>query len=100
MAGKPASDLIIARIAEPQGGVLARRQLLAAGLSRRRIDRPFAAGTLRVVRRGVYALAYRRLDRAALHHAAWLAIGGESAVSQRTRPHTGAYGPFRAVQCT
>ncbi len=60
---------------------MSRSQLLEAGLSPQTIDRRLAAGTLRIVHRGVYALAYRRLDRAGLHHAAALAVAGESAVS-------------------
>ena len=81
MRGKPAPSVVIARIAERRGGVVARWELLAAGLSEDQIDRQLAAGTLRVVHRGVYALAHRRLDRPALHHAAWLAVGDRSAIS-------------------
>ena len=84
MRGKPATIsvyAVIARIAEPQGGVVSRRQLLDAGLSSTTIDRVLAAGVLRLVHRGVYALAHRRLERFGLHHAATLAIGNLSAVS-------------------
>ena len=57
MRGKPATIVyaVIAQIAEPQGGVVSRRQLLDAGLSSTTIDRLLAAGVLRLVHRGVYA---------------------------------------------
>ena len=60
---------------------MARWQLLKAGFSRHQVDRLLAAGALRVVHRGVYALAYRDLDRPALHHAGALAIGVGSTIS-------------------
>ena len=84
MRGKAAKISVYAdtaRIAEPQGGVVSRRQLLDAGLLSTAIDRLLATGVLRVVHRGVYALAHRRLERFGLHHAATLAIGSLSAVS-------------------
>lgn len=84
MRRKPARispDLVIARLCERQEGVASRSELVDAGLSPQMVDRRLAAGTLRPVHRGVFALAYRRLDRPALHHAATRALGGESTVS-------------------
>ena len=84
MRGKRArihTDVRIARVCEAQGGVAARWQLIGAGVSATAVDRRLAAGRLRVVHRGVYALAGRRLDREAQQQAAWLAIGDQSAVS-------------------
>ena len=48
-----------ARIAAPQHGVVARRQLLRAGLSRDQVDHLVAAGCLILLYRGVYAVGHR-----------------------------------------
>ncbi len=84
MGAQPARihpDATIARLAERQDGVVARWQLTDEGVSARMIERRLAAGTLRAVHRGVYALAFRRLSRTATRRAAGLAIGADSAVS-------------------
>ena len=100
MRGKPAPSVVIARIAERRGGVVARWELLAAGLSEDQIDRQLASGTLRVVHRGVYALAHRRLDRPALHHAAWLAVGDRSAISHADAAGSWGMRPPSPARCT
>ena len=48
-----------AGIAAPQHGVVARRQLLGAGLSRRSVDHLIGAGSLLPLYRGVYAVGHR-----------------------------------------
>ena len=48
-----------ARIGGPQHGVVARSQLLRAGLQRRAVDHLIAAGTLIPLYRGVYAVGHR-----------------------------------------
>lgn len=48
------ADIVIERIAATQYGLATRKQLLAAGVSRRAIDRRIAAGRLRVLHRGVF----------------------------------------------
>jgi very-short-patch-repair endonuclease len=50
---------VAARIAGPQHGVVARRQLLRAGLSRDEVDHLVAAGRLLPLYRGVYAVGHR-----------------------------------------
>jgi very-short-patch-repair endonuclease len=50
---------VAARIAGPQHGVVARRRLLRAGLSRDEVDHLVAAGRLLPLYRGVYAVGHR-----------------------------------------
>ncbi len=57
------SAAVVTWLAERQHGVLARRQLLDAGLHARWIDRRVAAGRLVLVHRGVYAVGSARLTR-------------------------------------
>lgn len=47
---------MIARLAAAQGGVAARVQLLAGGVSRHAITRRMDSGLLSVLHRGVYAV--------------------------------------------
>ena len=74
-------DLVIAALAERQGGVVARRQLIALGLSRQCIDRRIAAGRLHIVHRGVYAVGHRLLDAWGRRWAAVLACGEAAVLS-------------------
>jgi very-short-patch-repair endonuclease len=50
---------VAARVAGPQHGVVARHQLLRAGLKRRAVDHLVAAGILILLYRGVYAVGHR-----------------------------------------
>lgn len=74
LAGDP-----IAALAARQHGIVARRQLLAAGLSGAAIGRRCADGRLRRLHRGVYAVAHTSLRAAGWRLAAVLA-GGPGAV--------------------
>jgi len=74
-------EVVIARLAVRQEGVVGWHQLRAAGMSRSAIGRRIEAGTLMPVHRGVYAVGYRALDRRGLWHAALLATGPSAAVS-------------------
>jgi hypothetical protein len=50
------ADGVIAAVANRQGGVVARQQLIARGISGKEIDYRISIGRLRVVHRGVYAV--------------------------------------------
>jgi predicted transcriptional regulator of viral defense system len=73
MEGQVAPDARIAAIAERQGGVVSRAQLIAAGLSAKAIDSRVAAGRLHIVHRGVYAVGHRLIGAVGLRWAAVLA---------------------------
>jgi predicted transcriptional regulator of viral defense system len=73
------ADHQVARIAGRQHGVVTRRQLLEAGLSREGVKRRFAKGLLHRVHRGVYRVGHRAPSTEARYMAAVLACG-ESAV--------------------
>ncbi|MGE4428188.1 MAG: type IV toxin-antitoxin system AbiEi family antitoxin domain-containing protein [Solirubrobacteraceae bacterium] len=72
-------DRIIVRIADDQHGVVARRQLIAAGLSGRAIEHRVAQGRLHPVYRGVYAVGRRQIPTPGRWMAAVL-VGGDRAV--------------------
>jgi hypothetical protein len=76
-----ALDRAIAAMADRQHGVLARVQLLDAGLSAGAITRRIAAHRLRPIHRGVYALGHRRLSSDGRMVAALLAAGPGSVIS-------------------
>lgn len=72
-------DQGIARLAEGQHGVVARRQLIELGLTDAQIKGRIARGGLHVVHRGVYAVGHRLLSA----HGRWMAavlFGGQEAV--------------------
>lgn len=73
MRGK--SDTL-ARLADAQHGVVARRQLLAIGLSSGAIDRRLGDHRLRPLHAGVYAVGHKALTREGRWMAATLACGG------------------------
>jgi very-short-patch-repair endonuclease len=70
---------VIGALADAQHGVVSRTQLLAAGVSRRQIERRLERGALRPVYRGVYAVGHAVLSREGPWMAAVL-YGGEGAV--------------------
>lgn len=76
-------DLAVARIADRQHGVVSRRQLLAAGATAKAIEVRVRSGRLLRLRRGVYAVGHRRLQRQGWWHAAVLAVGPEAVLSHR-----------------
>ncbi len=63
---------------------MARRQLFAAGLTKRQVDARIAAGRLRRVHQGVYAIAGTPATREAHWMAAVLAAGDHAALSHRS----------------
>jgi very-short-patch-repair endonuclease len=77
-------DVAVARLAEAQHGVVARRQLAAAGLTPEAIDHRLRSGRLHCLYRGVYAVGHRVLSREARWMAAVLAAGPNAVLSHRS----------------
>ena len=74
---------LIARLAATQHGVAARRQLLAAGVSRRTIEHRLATGRLARMHPGVYRMPGTEPSPLQLLMAASLAAGDGAVVSHR-----------------
>ncbi|MFN8162356.1 MAG: DUF559 domain-containing protein [Solirubrobacterales bacterium] len=82
MGDKPANpDLVAARIAARQHGVVSHRQLLAAGLSRNSVSKRCGKGRLHRVHRGVYAVGHPGLSSQGRWMAAVLACGDAAVLS-------------------
>lgn len=84
---KLALDAVVAAVAASQHGVVARRQLIAAGLSAGAIKERTASGLLAPVHRGVYALGAPPRSRSAHFMAAVLAAGDAAAISHISAAH-------------
>jgi hypothetical protein len=80
---QPRPDRTIATLAAQQYGVVARRQLLAAGLTRDAVKVRLASSRLVPLYRGVYAVGHRSLRREGGWLAAVLAAGPGAALSHR-----------------
>jgi very-short-patch-repair endonuclease len=78
------ADAAIAALAERQHGVVARRQLVALGLSRREIGRRLERGRLHLLHRGVYAVGHRVLSRHGRWMAAVLSAGPDAVLSHQS----------------
>lgn len=77
----------VARIGRRQHGRVARRQLLAADVDAKRIDRWVRDGLLRIVHRGVYAIGHTAPSLHAVYIAAVLAGGARAVLSHRAAAH-------------
>ncbi len=77
-------DVVIARLAERQHGVVARAQLLELGLGRDAIGHRLDCGRLHPLHRGIYAVGHRALTREARWIAAVLASGSAAVLSHRS----------------
>ncbi len=75
---------MIAALADEQHGVVARRQLLAAGVRASAIDRRVGRGILVALHRGVYAVGHARLTQDGFWLAAVLAVGPGAMLSHRS----------------
>jgi hypothetical protein len=75
---------VIGEIAAKQHGVVARRQLVEAGLEPRAISRLLAAGWLHPLHRGVYAAGHRAVGSHGRDLAAVLACGAEARLALRS----------------
>jgi very-short-patch-repair endonuclease len=78
------TDEVLARIAGAQRGVVGYSQALAAGVSRRAVERRAASGHLRRVHRGVYVVGHGILAPLARETAALLACGDRAVLSHRS----------------
>lgn len=94
--------MVIGRAAERQYGVVARRQLLAAGLSPKAVEHRLRAGRLIVLHRGVYAVGHRRLTRDGHWLAAVLSAGAGAVLSHRDAAALHGLGHWRvsAIEVT
>jgi hypothetical protein len=77
------TDQAIVELAGRQQGVLARRQLIDAGISHAAIRHRLDEGTLQQLHHGVYAVGHRFLTRQAKWMAAVLAAGPSAVLSHR-----------------
>lgn len=75
---------MLAELAARQHGVVARRQLLAIGLTGRAIERRIEAGRLHQLHRGVYAVGHRAISREGRWLAAVLASGEDAVLGRRS----------------
>jgi very-short-patch-repair endonuclease len=82
--GRGRVDAEIGVLAEKQYGVVARWQLMDAGVSEGAIERRVAAGRLHQVHSGIYAVGYRRLPREGWWMAAALSVGPAAVLSHQT----------------
>lgn len=81
---EPRVEREVVALAELQSGVVGRRQLLALGLSDQWIKKRIAIGWLIPILNGVYAVGHRPRLLRGWHHAALLAAGERSALSNRS----------------
>jgi very-short-patch-repair endonuclease len=90
---------VIARLAGRQHGVVARRQLLAKGVTAREIDRRVESERLHVIHRGVYLVGHRAAPELAYETAALLAVGAKAVLSHESAAylHTLLPHPARPV---
>jgi hypothetical protein len=74
-------DWVIAELAERQHGVVALRQLMAAGLTGKSVESRLRRGRLHAIHRGVYAVGHRVVGADGLRLAATLAAGSDAVLS-------------------
>jgi very-short-patch-repair endonuclease len=84
MSAQSHSDRVISRIASRQHGVVARRQLLAAGITRNQIGHRLARWRLHELHRGVYLVGHSVPPAYAREMAALLACGPTAVISHRS----------------
>jgi very-short-patch-repair endonuclease len=82
--GPPPLDVMIARLATAQHGVIALWQLAALGLSTSAVRSRVATGKLHPVHRGVYAVGHSVLSSEGIYMAAVLACGTGAVLSHRS----------------
>jgi very-short-patch-repair endonuclease len=93
-------DGVIVALAERQHGVVARQQLLHAGLFPHVIDHKLALGRLHRLHRGVYAVGHCRLAREGRWMGAVLAAGEDAVLSHRAAATLLGLGHFLHIEVT
>jgi very-short-patch-repair endonuclease len=78
------TDRVIAELAARQDGVVTRRELVAAGVHPRSVDRRIATGRLIAVYRGIFAVGHAGLSERGRIRAALLAAGPHAVASHST----------------
>jgi hypothetical protein len=78
------ADLLIAKLATCQHGVVARRQLLDAGVTRHQLNHRLRNGRLHEIHRGVYLVGHTVPTRYGRDAAALLACGPDAVLSHRS----------------
>ena len=81
--GTRSADQVVAALATRQHGVVARRQLLGAGLTPREVERRLGTGRLHGVHRGVYLVGHTAVTLHGRWLAAVLACGPGAVLSHR-----------------
>ncbi len=93
---------VIRKLAEQQHGVVARRQLIAAGLGSGAVQSRVESGHLIPLHQGVFAVGHRRLTRYGEWMAATLACGPGAVLSHATAAHLwgvrGNRGPIEVLR--
>ncbi|MDO8186784.1 DUF559 domain-containing protein [Conexibacter sp. JD483] len=87
-------DALLARLADEQYGVVARRQLTAAGAGRGAIEARIRRGLLIRLHRGVYAVGHVRLTRDGRWMGGVLAAGAGAVLSHRDAANLHGLGQF------
>jgi len=80
----PSVDVLLARLATRQSGVVSRKQLAALGFERNEIGWRVTSGRLIRIHQGVYAVGHADLSDRARCIAALLAVGPGASLSHRT----------------
>ena len=91
------AERIIASLASRQHGVVARRQLLAAGVTTDQIDWRLRNGGLHELHRGVYLVGHTALPPLAVEQAALLACGEVAVLSHRSAANLWSLLPYPAA---
>jgi very-short-patch-repair endonuclease len=95
-----AIDRLIATMANAQHGVVSRRDLLQAGISRNSISHRLARGRLHLLHPGVYAVGHTTLTREGVWTAAVLAGGPRAVLSHRSAAALWSLRPTTALDLT
>jgi very-short-patch-repair endonuclease len=93
-------DGVIVALAERQHGVIARQQLIRAGVFPHVIDHKLALGRLHRLHRGVYAVGHCRLTREGHWMGAVLAAGEGAVLSHRAAAALLGLGHFLRIEVT